>query len=302
MPYTKQDLKNLHLDDTKPIDFYPIVQLKIFDNINDIILSSRIKDEYRYTLDIYKEYLETITKLNKSTQDKLLRDFKSTEIIENHTLESESYDRISAFNVHHNSIAFNYLLRKLFIEQKPLSPNIMAKGYEILMRGTSNEKEIKANHRINNNHIVGYIENNERRIDFLPISYDEIDWALAYFISYFNQPELKEEELLIKPFVLHGLIAALQMYEDGNTRLGRTFQHLKMFMLTNKFLDPDLKLPILYFSRTYLPYRKQYRDFIANIAINPTNENWNQWILFNLRRVQDQINYNEDSLSRMLIK
>ena len=175
MPYTKQDLKNLHLDEAKPIDSYPIVHLNIFDNINDIELNSRVKDEYRYTLEIYKEYLEIITKLNKSTQDKLLRDFKNTEIIDNHTLEAESYDRISTFNIHHNSIAFNYLLRKLFVEQKPLSPNIMAKGYEILMRGTSNQKEIKSNHRKNNNHIVGYLGNDERIIDFLPISYDEID-------------------------------------------------------------------------------------------------------------------------------
>ena len=178
----------------------------------------------------------------------------------------------------------------------------MAKGYEILMRGTSNEKEIKPNHRINNNHIVGYFDENEKRIDFLPISYDEIEWALAYFISYFNKPEVKEEELLIKPFILHGLLATLQMYEDGNTRLGRTFQHLKMFMLTNKFLDVDLKLPVLYFSRTYLPYRKQYRDLIAEVALKPDNESWNKRLLFNLRRVQDQINLNDVKLSRMLLK
>ena len=44
MPYTKQDLKKLNLDETKPIDSYPIVKLNVFDNIDDIKLNEKVRD------------------------------------------------------------------------------------------------------------------------------------------------------------------------------------------------------------------------------------------------------------------
>ena len=99
---------------------------------------------------------------------------------------------------------------------------------------------------------------------------------------------------------MHGLIAVLQVFEDGNTRLARCFQHITLQDLTNKTISNnlfELPLPAIYFSKNYIPYRKEYRELLASIALNPNNEAWNEWISFNLHRMQDRIFANEESLA-----
>ncbi|MCM1053877.1 MAG: Fic family protein, partial [Ruminococcus sp.] len=178
-----------------------------------------------------------------------------------------------------------------------LTAKILIKAHEILMRGVT-EEEFN-NIRKNNNFFVGYSEDGKNVVQYFPISYDEIKQALILFLDYYNSQENSKDNLFIKPFTIHGLLAALQLFEDGNTRLARTMQHISLFQNTNQNLGEDFKLPILYFSNTYTPYRKEYRDLIMQIAINPSDESWNNWYLFNLRRAQDQIFANEEVLKRI---
>ena len=166
------------------------------------------------------------------------------------------------------------------------------------MRGTSNENEILIGYRKNNNFYVGYTENNTRVALYYPISYDEIKQAMTILFSYYDKEISNTEEIFIKPFIIHGLLAALQIFEDGNTRFARTIQHVNLFSLTQQNLDDSLELPSIYFSKTYIPYRNEYRHLISQIAINPSHENWNNWIAFNLKRLQDQIFFNEENLKR----
>ena len=297
MAYTKEDLKYLGIPEDTDIKTLPIAGLNVFDNILDIKLNEANQDKKEYTLELYRDFLEKLKTFNKTTRDKLLVKFRNEEVLDNHVLEQENYEELLDYSESHSSTAYNYFYRKLFLENKPLTERTISKGYEILMRGTSNEKEISNNFRKNNNYAVSYFDDDGSQvIQFLPISYDEIDWALAYLTSYFNIPETSEEELFIKPFILHGIIATLQMFEDGNTRFARTLQHLKLFMISHKMVDNEFVRPALYFSKTYLPYRKTYRDLIVKLAINPNNEMWNEWIKFNLNRVQDQLFMNEQKL------
>ncbi len=301
MPYTELDAHKLGIK-AEDLPNIPIVGLNVFDKIWNIKLNETTLNKINFTKELYSDYLKEIESFPKSVKEKLLKDFKAKEVIDNHTLERENYFDIINYSETHNSIAFNYLFKKTFMEQKPLNERMVSKSYEILMRGTSNENEIGKNYRNSNEQVVGYQDEDKFVVQFLPISYEEIEWALSYFISYYNQPEVKEEDLLVKPFIIHGLIATLQMFRDGNTRFGRTFQYLKLFTMTNKFLDKNLTLPALYFSKKYLPYRKEYRDLIYKLAIKPDNDSWNEWIDFNLRRMQDQIFSNESSLALVRTK
>lgn len=298
MAYTKEEL--LRIDGFTSIDESrkKIVGINVFDYIDDLKISERVLNSIEYTEDIYKDYLASLNEFSKNNLRQILQALKAMEVIDNHSLERENYDLLRAYSENHHSTAVNYLIRKLYKEQGELNATVIKKAHEILMRGTSNEDVIGSGYRKNNNHVVGYQDGTEKTVLYFPISYDEIEQAMKLFIQYGNSPIVKEEELFIKPIIMHGLLAVLQVFPDGNTRLARTLQHLKLFQTTNQLLDNNFELPAIYFSKTYIPYRAEYRDLIAKIAVCPDEDNWNNWILFNLKRLQDQIYANEGHLSR----
>lgn len=297
MAYTKEELVNLgaqNISDARS----RIVGIHIFDNIDDIKLTSQNFNLIDYTLDLYTEYLTLLSEFSKINIEKILRSLKRTEVVDNHHLEQEDYDLLRSYNETHHSTAINYLIRKLITEKVLLNSTIILKAHEILMRGTSNENTILLGFRNNNHHFVGYFDNGQKNVLYYPISYDEISRAIALLCSYYNSNPNNEEDFFIKPIVIHGLFSALQVFEDGNTRLARTFQHMKLFDSTRLSLDSKLIMPAIYFSKSYIPYRFQYRELITQIAQNPTCETWNKWISFNLKRLQDQIFHNEENLKR----
>ena len=294
MAYTREDLRNLNIleEDFKHI---PVASLDLFNKIGNIKYSQKAISEIDYTKDIYLEYLSDIQTLDETLKHNLLKNFKNADIFVNHTLEREDYEALRRYNETHNSIAIDYLLRRLVNENRPLTEQLIKKAHEILMRGTSTDLEAFSGIRTSNSHIVGYNDDGKEVIQFLPISHDEIEWALAYLCAYFNCPE-NADELLTQPVLTHGLVASLQIFKDGNTRFGRTLQYLKLYMLTKKFYDDALNMPALYFSKAYIPYLGQYRNLIADLVKNNDDETWNSWIIFNLRRMQDQIFVNQEAL------
>ena len=299
MPYTKKELLSLGVQLTELKDLRTrIADIRVFDYIDNIVLDDKTLGQLEYTLEVYQEYLDFLQTFSKTNLEKILKGLRNTEVIDNHVVERENYDWLINYQETHHSTAINYLIRKLFTEGEELSPAILSKSHEILMRGTSNEDDILLKFRKNNHHYVGYQENGNKIIEFLPISYDEIKLALQLFCDYYNQEENDTNLAYVKPFVIHGLLAALQVFEDGNTRVARSIQHIKMFQVTRDLFQVPLNLPALYFSKTYMPYRKEYRDMICQIALNPSIQTWNEWIAFNLRKVQDQICFNENNLKR----
>lgn len=294
MSYTKEDFIKLGLLDIKDARS-KTVDISIFDNIDDLKLSDKLKNYLELTKEIYVDYLNDLEKYNERNLEIILKALMNTEVIDNHSLERENVDLLQEYSETHHSTAIRYLIKKLKAEDQPIDAQIIKKAHEILMRGTSNNAEINSGFRTNNNHFVGYIENNEKVVNFLPISYDDINIAMKLLSDYFNQED-KEEDLFIKPFIIHGLLGALQVFEDGNTRMARTIQHVALHKTTNHTLDYNFNLPPIYFSKNYLPYRYEYRELIAKIATNPDNETWNEWIMFNLQKLQDRIFKNESSL------
>lgn len=299
MAYSKSELLDFGVESDKIAEARDkIVGINIFDDIEDIHFNNRVSNDLLYTKDIYQEYLELLKEFSKTNLEQILTALKKIEIIDNHTFEKENHNLLVNYSETHHSTAINYLIKKLISEGNPLNDFIIKKAHEILMRGTSNENELMSGYRKSNAFFVGYFEGNKKCISYFPISSDEIGKTMNLFFDYYNNPIIKEEDLFVKPFILHGLLAALQVFPDGNTRLARTIQHIKLFEVTNKVFDEKFPLPVIYFSKTCIPYRALYRDLIADIAKMPNDENWNNWIKFNLYRLQDQLVLNTKQLKR----
>lgn len=300
MAYTKDDLTRMGVTNLQEAR-KKIVDISIFDDIDDIKLTDKTKRDIDFTKEIYLDYLKDLNNFNESIRNQILKALMATETIDNHSLELENPNLLVDYSENHHSTAIRYLVKKLINEGQDLNDSIIKKTHEILMRGTSNETDVISGYRNSNNYYVGYVENGEKVINFFPIANEDIKESTRLLFDYYDAGVTDELEVFTKPFVVHGLLAALQIFEDGNTRMARTLQHVKLQTLTNSLITKpnDLEifnLPAIYFSKNYIPYRAQYRELIKKLALSPHNEEWNNWIDFNLRRMQERIYANEDSL------
>ena len=63
----------------------------------------------------------------------------------------------------------------------------------------------------------------------------------------------------------------------------------------------DLKTPYIYGTKSYFPFKDNYRRLMSDLAINPDDDKWNDWINFNLNRIQDRMNYEEPRIEEVKI-
>ena len=160
MSYTKEDLEYFQVKDLKEAR-KKIVDVRLFDYIDDLKLRSDVEKLMNFTKELYIEYIEEILKYSKETQESILKALMNSEIIDNHVLERENVNFLRIYNETHHSTVIRYLVRKLLKENTPLNDAIIKKAHEILMRGTSNGNTINEGFRTNNHHYVGYIEDNK---------------------------------------------------------------------------------------------------------------------------------------------
>lgn len=83
---------------------------------------------------------------------------------------------------------------------------------------------------------------------------------------------------LIKMAILHYQFESIHPFIDGNGRTGRV---LNVLFLSHKQL---LDLPILYMSKYILENKPEYYHLLTDVS---QNENWEQWILYMLKAVQN---------------
>lgn len=300
MAYTKEDLFYLGVTDLQSAR-KKIVDISLFDNIDNIKLSDKTKKDIEFTKEIYIDYLKDLEEFKETDREKILKALMNTETIDNHSLEREDINLLRDYYENHHSTAIRYLIKKLMNENQPLNENIIKKAHEILMRGTSNESIVCSGYRDNNKYFVGYVEDGQKIINFLPICHEEIKEAMQAFINYYESTITEEFDLLAKPFIIHGLLATMQVFEDGNTRLARTLQHIKLQTLTNELFTHEynlspFNLPAIYFSKNYIPFRYEYRKLIEDLALIHDDDEWNKWIEFNLYRMQERIFATDNSL------
>ncbi len=192
--------------------------------------------------------------------------------------------------------------------------------HSMLLKGTSLEKNKNYSLRSDDQKWVGYMgENGYPKIQYIPPRSNKIKDCLEKILVYMNNKEnvgtkenpsrlyqTFEQEpskfaypIFIKPTITHVLLSILQPFDDGNTRLARLMQDVQIYQETNRLFNikPITKLPYISLSQQYYQRGVAYRDNIAKIAQNPSNDTWKQFIYMNLGCIEDELNSLQKSLS-----
>lgn len=281
---------------------YPVASIDLIRNIENITVSQEINDHVEYTEELLQGYLDRIKSLNgfKPGLKEYLETIKAADIIDNQKMEKENSFLIGLYMQVQRKSASEQLINILKTKGK-ISAKDIVKVHETLLTGTFSELDGTEPLRMENNKFVGRFENGKRKIEYFPIDYKEIPESLSLLANCFNSEmsNLSEKDILLQPIIVHGLLGALQIFEDGNTRMGRIMQHVLIWKLINERRELKFNLPPIYVTRAYYPLRSNYRDKISNLVIYNNDEVWNDWISFNLNRIEDQIFFNHENIKVM---
>ena len=284
----------------------PIVKMNIFDVLDNYVPSERIKNKIEFTKDLYVELYEKLSEYSDDEKLMFLKALKESDIIDNQSIEREDSFLIALRRNFESVFSIDLLLEKVN-NNEYISKEDFINIHDTLLIGTSSENKLGL--RDNDLKFVGSYQANpqtkyfyeNRAISYFPLKHTEIDTALDKFLNFYNSGIRPNDhyDVILLPMVCHGLIAALQLFKDGNTRYGRLFQNVLLHKLANEELNIDLELPLVYATRQYAAYREEYRKKIENIVLNNNKEAWEDWFDFNLKRIQDGIFYNSNCLDSL---
>lgn len=279
-----------------------IVTLDIFDTAKNLKLTDYNKYYCDDIIEMYANYLKELKYLQDNEQltekerDAFLTSLKEMDIINNQATENENPSLILIYRNLDNKPTIDELIKK---GNTPLTSEEIKKYHRQLIKDTSSDEGKIEYVRSNNNAFVGtYNIDGTKNIQYMPIDYRNVEEALTLLAEYYNQKISEPSDILVKPFLFHALVACLQVFNDGNTRIARLLQHTKIWNYTNEYnglLLPEkdkitLEKPALYLTEPYRQTRGQYREIIKNLVISGTQKDWNKWIDFNLMRTEETLN------------
>ncbi len=274
----------------------PIVDLDIFKRVQDLTPSEQVLNQISYTEDLYKEYHDMIMSLSSSLRSNYLQILKSEDIINNQVVEKENSFLLALYYKTHPKNAMDEMIRCCNSE---ITASEFIKIHDKLLDGTSSEDQKGL--REDNLKFVGTYVAGQRQIDYFPILEKDIVKALREYLSLINDKKRvqSKEDAFLKPIIYHGLLAALQLFKDGNTRYARLIQHINLWYYTNQTLGYDFSLPTVYATKQYAAGRASYRGLIKSIAITENDDAWNNWIIFNLKCLQNNIWVNQSNIETL---
>ena len=267
----------------------PVVDLSIFDCLDNLIISDENKKNAEKTIQEYKDLLGMLKALPPVLRNKFLEVSQNDYIVQNQVLEDEDSFLISLYR----EIDCTSALEKTIDHYgRPFDRKTFIENHDLILLNTSKEDQIGL--REDNLKFVGTWKNDERKIQYFPIVSDDVDKALDIFLEYYNDNINyidNEYDAIIRPIIYHGLLSALQLFKDGNTRYARTIQHVELWGLLNNLISREVPLPLVYATRIYS--NPEYREHIRDIAIN--NDNcWDEWIDYNISKIRDSIGQREN--------
>lgn len=275
----------------------------IFMEIIESAESIQLDDFNKYFLDEmigkYQEYLVEIQEFNERTLEHYLNTIKQHEKINNHRTESENPFFITFYSQTLKEDSLTHLIT-LLNEDPKLSSEDIKVLHKILMEGTDSEFG-SDDYRKNDTKFVGaFNPDGSKRIDYIPIPSEVVEESMDRVLELLNDDNI--ENPFINPFIVHGLIAVMQPFDDGNTRTARLLQHGKIWTSTNSLYFTSFNKPTLYLSENYLISKKQYRELINSLAIQKNNPAWNSWIKYNLFKVDEQLNYLGGNVAKLKMR
>lgn len=278
---------------------YSIVELSDVRKAFDVKLSSENTEYLSETLEEYKNYLKLIDSLPEKIKLGFLETLKRNEIKHNQKAEHENMFLLELYRTLDPTNSIDLGIETI---QTGLLPEDLEKLHDKIMEGTDEESFSKG-YRKKDDIVVSGIEAGVNDIHFIPIRKEQIPEAMDLLCKFINSQADKEEEIFLKPFTIHALIALLQSFPDGNTRLARLVHHLKIWDLTRRFNLSNINLPALYMSKSFYVMRGSYREKIRKIVVDKTDDAWNSWYRFSLNAVNEQLYYgikNLESIKRRL--
>lgn len=275
------------------------VSIDIIETFDKILISDDNKYLTKDILENYKTYLELLNKL-KEYKPSFIKVLKEQEILRNQSLEGIDRLIVDVFMKHGAPSTTEQL-----IEDKKYGSNYtkndFIKSHSKLLLGVCSPNIINEGIRTRNLSYVNKKENDKIVVDYIPVDYKDIEKGIDYILKIYNNKNITNEtDILIKPIMIHGLIAALQMFKDGNTRLARIYENIMIWDLSNKIYNFEQD-PSIYISEAIYKYadRSEYRKLISNIAINPNIDTLNKWIEYNLLLIEKQIFLNRDKIEKI---
>ncbi|WP_299212957.1 Fic family protein [uncultured Aquimarina sp.] len=111
-----------------------------------------------------------------------------------------------------------------------------------------------------------------------PQSADEIQRLMQNLVEFMNNDELIDYDPIVKMAIIHFQFESIHPFYDGNGRTGRIINIL--YLVLQNLLD----IPILYLSRYIIKHKGDYYRFLQDVR---DNNNWESWILFMIKAVEE---------------
>jgi Fic family protein len=110
-----------------------------------------------------------------------------------------------------------------------------------------------------------------------PQHYDDIYQAMQNLVDFINDNTLSDLDPLVKMAMIHHQFESIHPFYDGNGRTGRIINILYLV------IQDLLSLPILYLSGFVVRHKQDYYQLLQQVR---DTGNWEDWILFNLKGVE----------------
>jgi len=293
MSNISRDEWNKMIEEERSTGKYPTVSLDVIQTDKNLKLSDDVLEHLNDTQACLKEnYLDVIASFEgtKPGLREYLNSIKLSDIMDNQTMEKENSFLLGLYMQTNKQSAIDKIIKKMK-SKGMITANDIINIHNTLLYGTSSENDEKI--RSHNYKFVGRkYKSGKIEIDYFVLDYKDIKEATRALADIYNQPleiENIDSNVFLRPFIIHGLYGALQIFEDGNTRMGRLMQHALMWKLINEQMGFSFAQPPIYATRAYYPMREKCREKIKNLVVENNNEAWCDWFHFNLDRIEDQM-------------
>ena len=259
-----------------------VASIDIIRQAKEIILSEKEINKLELTLFLLKEYCDEVKELGDYSSQ-YLEKIKHN-IFFSPSKKIDSQNQVNAVN----------RLMELINNKKRITISDIEEIHKILLDGEKIQFGIRESNSI-------YIGVPGERIDCVAIDYKQIETALNIILDIYNAYLYEDlsTDMLITPIIIHGLFASLQMFHNGNKRLGRLMQNVLMWQLINKNSNYKFDSPVIY-SNPFDQFYAEYQKLTVDLVVNGDNLAWNKWIMFNLNRIEDQKYLHDMDIDKMI--
>lgn len=279
---------------------YNVASLEMFDAIKELEMTDRLYSQVEYTKECFYLFLEQLLDLKDKRPGLLeyLKTIRGADVLDNQKMEQENSFLLGLYAEMRRETMMGRLI-KYEKAGKELTGKDLFSLHTTLLNGTLSEGI--GSIRTDNSTFVGGHIDGDVFIDYFPIDCNDIKVAADKIVDIYNNKLDGElyNNVFLQPFLLHGLLAALQLFTDGNTRTARVMQHALLWKSLSSQTDYIFDSPPLFATRNYFPFRTEYRKRINDLVTLDNNSSWENWFIFNLYRIQDAILIGEQNIESL---